>query len=145
MSKQIEIELPSLGLEATATLLENEEPELSKLLWEDLDTSLEMICHHSQATGKHFIGRARPPGNPVKRMESKRKIRVCDRKAGDIAYEGGRLGISITYGPVTEKAMTSGPVAKADNIEDIERIGKAIWESYIFHVPLKLVARRREL
>jgi hypothetical protein len=144
MVRKIEIELFDTTFKAIATLLEKAEPELSNLLWKDLDTPLEMMCHHSQATGQRFSGRARPPKNPVRLVESRRKMRMCDCEPGDITYRGNRLGIDVTYGPVTEEALTSGPAAKADNIEDLKEIGKAIWESYLNHRAVRLTLSRKE-
>ncbi len=144
MPKKVEIELSGLDLKTTATILEVEEPEVSKLLWDELATPLEMICHHSQATGQNFLGKARPPRHPVKSLTYRNQVKICDKKPGDISYMVGRLGINVTYGLVTEEAIAPGPVAKAENLKELQKIGKKIWESYHEHTQLKLVMRRKE-
>ena len=54
MARKIELEWPSEEIKVVATLLEEEEPELCDLQWENLEEPLKMFCRHPVSTGQEF-------------------------------------------------------------------------------------------
>jgi hypothetical protein len=65
MNRKIMIEFPDIKSKFSATLLDEEEPELCEKFWQVLETPLKMICHHTLSTGDLFEGYGRPPIHPV--------------------------------------------------------------------------------
>ena len=64
MGEMIEIEWPEMQVSVRASLLEEEEPELCEILWENLE-SAEAVLRHPVLTGEEFSGESRPPRHPV--------------------------------------------------------------------------------
>jgi hypothetical protein len=145
MARKIEIELPDVGLKATATLLDEENKELCNLFWKNLETPYEVIPTHTMSTGLYVMALGRfKHAKDLKTVESKVNKMFPDLEPGDITSSYGK-DIGIAYGPITEPTGPFPLVAKADNIEEIKRIGMAIWEAqFLTKRSLKMMVRRRE-
>jgi len=134
VTKKIKLEFPESEIAITATLLENEEPEMCDLLWKDLAKPVKFACYNTLSTGDYFIGKGRPPKEPVKlgtqaNPIGRNQVLLCNLEPGLIGYNG--VDISCAYGDhITEPLVSSGAiVAKVDKeyISDFEKAGKAIW------------------
>jgi hypothetical protein len=152
MTHKILLEWPSEEITITATLLEDEEPELCKLLWENLEKPLRLFCRHPVSTGKEFSAAARPSRHPVKTgvVMGRNKRMFCEIPPGSINYSihGGYGGLSCYYGPCTEPITVNGAVvAKVDEDEMpmLRKAGEAVWSHYYMkHTPITMIARRKE-
>jgi hypothetical protein len=150
MTKKIELEWPSESLKITAKLLENEEPELCSLLWENLENPLKLFCRHPVSTGEEFSAAARPPRHPVKTGVTlgRTKRMFCEIPPGSINYSvhGGYGGLSCYYGPCTEPITVSGAVVakvSEDQMRNLIKAGKAVWSHYYLkHTPITMIVRR---
>lgn len=155
MGKLIEIEFPEIWVSVRASLLEEEEPELCEILWENLESPLKLFCRHPVSTGEEFSGESRPPRHPV---HSGTQTQPLGRKRwlfsrippGSVVYAifGGYGGLSLVYGPCTEPLPARGSVVGKVVEEDIGNMlkaGRAVWNAqYITHRPFFMVARRWE-
>ena len=155
MKKYIKIEWPEVGVSVRALLLEEDEPELCEILWENLEEPLKLFCRHPVSTGEEFSGESRPPRHPVQTGTQAqplgRKQWLFSRlKPGSIVYAifGGYGGLSVIYGPCTEPLPARGGVVGKVVEEDWENMlkaGKAVWNAqYMTHKPIFMVARRWE-
>ena len=150
MTRQIELEWPSINTKITATLLDDEEPELTQLLWENLAEPLKLFCRHPVSTGEEFSAAARPPRHPVKTGVSlgRHKRMFCEIPLGSINYSvhGGYGGLSCYYGPCTEPITVSGAVVakvSQDQIPLLRKAGETVWDHYYMkHTPILMTARR---
>ena len=151
MTRQIELEWPSIETKITATLLETKEPELTELLWENLEKPLKLFCRHPVSTGEEFSAAARPPRHPVKTGTAlgRHKRMFCEIPPGSINYSvhGGYGGLSCYYGPCTEPITVSGAVVAQVPQEELpllRKAGEAVWKHYyIEHTPITMTARRK--
>lgn len=155
MGKLIEIEFPEIQVSVRASLLEEEEPELCEILWENLENPLKLFCRHPVSTGEEFSGESRPPRHPV---QSGTQAQPLGRKRwlfsrippGSVVYAifGGYGGLSLVYGPCTEPLSARGSVVGKVVEEDIGNMlkaGRAVWDAqYMTHRPIFMVARRGE-
>lgn len=153
MLKEIVIEFPEIEVSIRASLLEDEEPELCKILWKNLEEPLKLFCRHPVSTGEEFSGEARPPRHPV---QTGTQAQPLGRKqwlftripAGSVVYAifGGYGGLSLIYGPCTEPLPARGSVVGKVIDEDFGKLlkaGKAVWNSqYKTHKPFFMVAKR---
>jgi len=155
MAKEIELEWPGIGIKVTATLLEEDEPELCEMLWKNLENPLKTFCRHPTSTGCEFGAEGRPPKHPVKSGTQAqplgRKQWLLTRiQPGSVTYAifGGYGGISVFYGPCTEPLPARGSlVAKVreEDMDDLVKAGKAVWNAqYMTHRPMIMIARRRK-
>ena len=152
MAKKIELEWPSEEIKVVATLLEEEEPELCDLLWENLEEPLKMFCRHPVSTGQEFSAAARPPRHPVKTglVLGRTKRMFSEIKPGSINYSvhGGYGGLSYYYGPCTEPITVSGAVVgkvSEGEMPELIKAGMAVWNAYyMLHEPILMYARRYE-
>lgn len=150
--KEIELTWPSIETTVTAKLLTEEEPELTALLWENLEQPLKLFCRHPVSTGEEFSAAARPPRHPVKTGTAlgRNKRMYCEIPPGSINYSvhGGYGGLSCYYGPCTEPITVSGAVvAKVSEAEmpKLRRAGETVWDHYYMkHTPITMIARRKE-
>jgi hypothetical protein len=155
MTKQVEFFWPEIEVKVSATLLEEDEPELCATLWSYLETPKKLICRHTLSTGCNFGCEGRPPRDPVKSGTQAqplgRKHQLLTRvKPGSVSYAifGGYGGVGLFYGPCTEPLPTRGAIVGNVNEEDMNelvRAGKAVWNSqYMTHRPMVMIARRRD-
>ncbi|MEL7564534.1 MAG: hypothetical protein AAGU27_06585 [Dehalobacterium sp.] len=151
MCRKLEIEFSEAGITVSAALLEKEEPELSKVLWNDLEKPVKFACYNTLSTGCLFIGKARPPKSPVKTGTQavpvgKKQILLCDMTPGEIVYTG--LDLWACYGPETEPLVPGGSVVVKVDDEDIDAFieaGKFIWNAQqITHKLATMIVRRKE-
>lgn len=150
--KEIELTWPSIETTVTAKLLTEEEPELTALLWENLEQPLKLFCRHPVSTGEEFSAAARPPRHPVKTGTAlgRNKRMYCEIPPGSINYSvhGGYGGLSCYYGPCTEPITVSGAVvAKVSEAEmpKLMRAGETVWDHYYMkHTKITMIARRKE-
>ena len=148
--KQIQLEWPTIDTRVTATLLEKEEPELTQLLWENLEEPVKLFCRHPVSTGEEFSAAARPPRHPVKTGTAlgRNKRMFCEIPPGSINYSvhGGYGGLSCYYGPCTEPITVSGAiVAKVPEEQHpaLRKAGETVWNHYYrLHTPITMTARR---
>lgn len=155
MAKKITIELPEIGVEVDASLLEEDEPELCDALWKNLEKPLKMFCRHPVSTGEEFSGEGRPPRHPVRSGTQAqplgRKQWLMTRiEPGSVVYAifGGYGGLSLFYGPCTEPLPARGSVVAkvdGDDMDDLVRAGRAVWNAqYMTHRPMIMIAGRKE-
>jgi len=154
MAKKIEIEWPSIGIAVNATLLEEEEPELSDIFWKILETPLKTICQHTLSTGQLFSADGRPPRHSVKVGSQaapigRKRWLLTRLDPGMVTYSGygGYGGIFVAYGPhITEPLPAAGSVvAKVDeeDLEDLMKAGMAVWNAqYMTHRLMIMIVRR---
>ena len=152
MSRQIWLEWPSHGIKVTAQLLDEEEPELCEILWENLKEPVKMFCRHPVSTGEEFSAEARPSRHPVKTGTTlgRNKRMFCDIPPGSINYAvyGGYGGLSCYYGPCTEPITVRGAVVgkvPEDQMLELVKAGKAVWNAYYMtHNPITMNVGRVE-
>lgn len=141
MPKMIEIEYPDLGIVMTATLWEDKNQKLCKLLWDNLP--IETIQSHALASGEQVFApikiRAVETGAYFE-LESK-------QEPGKIfMYTQSYSIIGWNYGPVTEPAPSAviGRIREED-LEKLKLAGRAAWDAnFMTHFPLRVVFRRKE-
>jgi hypothetical protein len=148
--KKIQLIFPNIDTALTATLLEKEEPELTQLLWENLEKPVKLFCRHPVSTGQEFSAAARPPRHPVKTGShlGRYKRMFCEIPVGSVNYSvhGGYGGLSLYYGPCTEPITVSGAVvAKIPETQypELRKAGETVWNNYYrLHTPITMTARR---
>jgi hypothetical protein len=152
MTRKIILEWPSIPITLTATLLDEEEPELSQILWENLKEPMKLFCRHPVSTGEEFSAAARPPRHPVMTGVSlgRNKRMFCDIPPGSINYSvhGGYGGLSCYYGPCTEPITVSGAViakVNPDELPLLKRAGREVWNHYYKkHTPITMTVKRAQ-
>ncbi|MHA2394858.1 MAG: hypothetical protein ACXAEX_23255 [Promethearchaeota archaeon] len=150
MTRKIELKWPSIPITISAMLLDEEEPELCDLLWNNLENPMKLLCRHPVSTGEEFSAAARPPKHPVKTgiMLGRKKRMFCDIPLGSINYSvhGGYGGLSCYYGPCTEPIIVSGAVVgkvSSDQLHLLRKAGLEVWNHYYLkHTPITMIARR---
>jgi len=148
--KKIQLEFPTIDTTLTATLLKQEEPELTNLLWENLKEPVKLFCRHPVSTGQEFSAAARPPRHPVKTGTAlgRHKRMFCEIPPGSVNYSvhGGYGGISLYYGPCTEPITVSGAVVakiQPEDMPNLRKAGETVWNHYyLLHTPITMTARR---
>lgn len=150
MARKIELEWPSISITVTVILLDEEEPELCNLLWENLKNPMKLFCRHPVSTGQEFSAAARPPKHPVRTgvILGRNKRMFCEIPPGSINYSvhGGYGGLSCYYGPCTEPITVSGAVVgkvSSDKLQLLRKAGLEVWNHYYLkHTPITMIARR---
>ena len=148
--KKIQLIFPNIDTTLTATLLEKEEPELTKLLWKNIEKPVKLFCRHPVSTGQEFSAATRPPRHPVKTGShlGRHKRMFCEIPVGSVNYSvhGGYGGLSLYYGPCTEPITVSGAVvAKIPETQypELQKAGETVWNHYYrLHKPITMTARR---
>ncbi|MBD3172672.1 hypothetical protein GF326_09385 [Candidatus Bathyarchaeota archaeon] len=148
--KKIQLIFSSIPTTLTATLLEKEEPELTQLLWENLENPVKLFCRHPVSTGQEFSAAARPSRHPVKTGShlGRHKRMFCEIPVGSVNYSvhGGYGGLSLYYGPCTEPITVSGAVLgkiPEKQIPELQKAGETVWNHYYrLHTPITMTARR---
>ena len=152
MDRKIMIEFPDADIEISATLLDQEEPELCDTFWKSLETPLKMACQNTLATGDLFLGWPRPPRHPVKdgtqaNPIGKKRWLLTRLDPGMIIYSGVQL--FVAYGPhITEPLLAGGSVVAMVDKEDLDNLmkaGKSVWNAqYMRHRLVTMTVRRKE-
>ena len=152
MTRHIWLEWPSEGIKVNAKLLEDEEPELCDILWENFKDPVKMFCRHPVSTGEEFSAEARPSRHPVKTGTTlgRNKRMFCDIPPGSINYAvfGGYGGLSCYYGPCTEPIEVRGAVVAMvpeEQMSELIKAGRAVWNAYYMtHEPITMTVGRVE-
>lgn len=151
MTRKVKIEFPEVGITVTASLLEKEEPESSELLWKYLEKPVRAACYNTLSTGCLFIGKAKPPKEPIKIGTQAnpvgRKLKLlCDMIPGEIMFTG--MDFWCCYGPETEPLLGGGSVVIVVDPEDLDnyiKAGKYIWHcQQITHTLATMTVSRKE-
>lgn len=153
MNRKIMIEFPDIKSKFSATLLDEEEPELCDRFWKALEKPLKMICHHTLSTGQLFEAHGRPPRNPIQSGSQanpmgKKQWLLSRLDPGMVMYCGG-LELDFAYGPhITEPLASSGAwIAKVDPdcLDDLMKAGKTVWNAQCMtHRLVTMTVRRKE-
>jgi hypothetical protein len=152
MTRKIILEWPSIPIALTVTLLDEEEPELCQILWENLKEPLKLFCRHPVSTGEEFSAAARPPRHPVMTGVTlgRNKRMFCEISPGSVNYSvhGGYGGLSCYYGPCTEPLTVRGAVVgkvNPDELPLLKRASREVWNHYYNkHTPITMIARRAQ-
>jgi hypothetical protein len=154
MNKEIEFDFPEVGIKFSATLWEENEPELCTTLWKKLESPIKLFCRHTLSTGCEFGCASRPPKHPVKsgtqaQPLATRKTLLSRLEPGNVVYSiaGGMGEIVFCYGPCTEPLPARGGVvarAIGKDLNELVKVGKAVWNAqYITHSLITVIARRK--
>ena len=151
--RKILIKFSDINVSCTATLLDEEEPELCDRFWNALEIPLKMICHHTLSTGQYFSTHGRPPIHPVEvgsqaNPIGRKRWLLCNLDPGMLLYVGGTQ-VNMAYGPhMTEPLLGSGSVAaKVDkeNLDDFLKAGKHVWNSeFMTHRLVTITVMRKK-
>lgn len=149
--REINVYFPESDITVTASLYEEQEPELCKQVWEYVKEPVRMACHHTMSTGDVFVAFPRPPkhppvtgtqANPIGRVETL----WSEMEVGEIFWRGWNCG--ICYGKCTEPLNPGGSVVAKVNEEDIDKFVaacKEVWNcSYFKHCISSVVLSRKE-
>jgi hypothetical protein len=152
LNKKILIEFPDVDIMCSATLLDEEEPELCDRFWKALEKPLKMICQNTLSTGDYFVALPRPPKHPLKvgsqaNPIGRKRWLVSQLDPGMLVYSG--CAMRVAYGPhVTEPLLAPGSViAKVDeeSIDDFLKAGKSVWNAqYMTHRLVTITFKRKE-
>jgi hypothetical protein len=136
--------------EIQAELHDDEQPDFTNRLWDDLEEPLKMWTWHTTASGDYFSAKGRPDKHPVSLGSQAAPLQgatlMCDVPTGSIMYSGKRV-LSFAYGPdVTEPLPCTGPVvAHVRNPELMFKAGRRVWDShYRTHELVTLTVKRAE-
>jgi hypothetical protein len=153
MNRKIMIEFPDIKSKFSATLLDEEEPELCDRFWKALEKPLKMICHHTLSTGQLFEAHGRPQIHPVEVGSQAnpigRKQWLLSKLDPGMLMYCGKLEVDFAYGPhITEPLASSGSwIAKVDPdcLDDLMKAGKTVWNAqYMTHRLVTMTVRRKE-
>lgn len=134
MARHIALRFDGFDEVVRASLLDEEEPEFSKMLWEDLAAPVKMWTWHTTSSGDWFGAKGRPEPEPratgTQAKPVGRAQLMCDVPQGSLIYSGGVL--TFAYGPdVTEPLPCFGPVVgMATDLDTYYRAGRHVWESH---------------
>ena len=152
MGRKIILEFPDADIEVSATVLDQEEPDLCDTFWKNLETPLKMACQNTLSTGDLFLGWPRPPKHPVKVGTQANPIGrkgwlLTRLDPGMIIYSGVQL--FVAYGPdITEPLLAGGSVVAMVDKEDLYNLmkaGKSVWNAqYMRHRLVTMTVRRKE-
>ncbi len=123
--KQIEIEWVQLGLKVTATLVEDKNPNLCKLLWDNLPYA--SLQTHALVSGEHLYHVA-----PIPELVTTRALYKEDRTQSPdgTVFLSQLQHLAVKYGHLTEyiHAAPIGYVLPED-LDTLKRAGAACWRS----------------
>lgn len=147
--KRIRLCFPN-GSIVKATLLEQEEPELCKDLWDFARDPQPLICHNSLSTGFSFPAFRRPSRSPNTEAHlanpiGRHKVGYTALKRGDLIWSVNKL--YVVYGFCTEPSIAGAVTARIDPayMDDFVRACEDVWHhTYFFHKLSVLTIRREE-
>ena len=153
MNRKINVEFPESHISVVASLCEDAEPEMCKILWDSIkDKPLRMCCQHTLSTGHFFDAKIRPGAHPVKagtqaNPVGNHRVFLCDLKPGDLLYTLTEM--SAVYGDhVTEPLQGSGTVVSKVDPEylgEFKKAGDFVWNAqFITHKLATMVVTRKE-
>ena len=131
-AKQIMIRFPDLGIELTADLLWDHNPELCELLLKNLPETTHLL--HTMASGEGTYGPMRAVGALKSTWEDLTEIPI-----GTVIFNiENYKSFSLWYGKSTEPlpARRVGLVVEKD-LDALRAVGKEVWYStYLTHKPI---------
>ncbi|MDY3282525.1 hypothetical protein [Dysosmobacter sp.] len=147
--KKIKLTFPN-GTAVLATLLEEEEPELSASLWEFAEDPEPLICHNTLSTGFSFPAFRRPSRSPNTESHlanpiGRNKVGYTSLKAGDLLWSGTKL--YVVYGFCTEPSIAGAVTARVDPeyLDLLIKAGEDVWNhTYYYHKLAVLNVSREE-
>lgn len=143
--REFTIEFPLVDTKVRAVMLDNPNTALADSLWNQLQESSRMFCHHTGSTGGLII--AYPiPSMEFPLLKPVETLMICnDGYPGLIAWSGGRM--MLLHSPCTEPLISDcGPVAKVVD-EDLDAYRKAcmdVWYNLYFHHKLATIVVARK-
>lgn len=153
MSREIEMEWPELGVKVVATLAEDKNPGLCKVLWDNLP--IETIQSHCAVSGDamyacHNIVSFIEP-EYVETYEDKKEYwgHMPKKLIGTVQFGtmGSIWGISVRWGEEFTEPVPSAPVAyvKKEDLGKLREVGKKVRDGMLFfNKYYRLIVRRRE-
>ena len=149
-TKKIRISFPN-GTVVKAALWEEQEPELTKSLWEFAENhKFPLVCHSTLSTGGSFPAFIRPSRSPnttshLANPVGRHKIGYTSLKAGDLLWSGTKL--YVVYGFCTEPSIAGAVTARVDD-EDMAKYIEAcidVWNhTYYYHKLATIDVKREE-
>jgi len=147
--KKIRLIFPN-KTEVLATVLEKEEPELSKSLWDFLETEQGFICHNTLSTGYAFAAFPRPTRSPstsshLAKPVGRNLLGYTSLRAGMLLWSGSKL--YVPYGRCTEPSIAGAEVVHVDEeyMDDFISACFDVWNyTYRRHEMAMLKVRREE-
>lgn len=148
-TKKIKITFSNSNKVVLATLLEQEQPQLVKEIWELLKVPMRGYAHNTLSTGDMMECRPVAPYHPVEFGNQSNPLggktpMLCELKNGNIFWAGWYFG--FVYGKCTEPMVAMGPnVAKVDPeyLEDFHEAGQDMWNHvYLYHKLGTIVVER---
>lgn len=144
MDRNVILEWPEIGVKVSYSLMSEQEPVLSEILWNNIASPLKMACRHTLSTGEMFCGGERPPRNRVNTGTQatplgRVKIKPNQIEPGCITYSvhGGYGGLSVWYGGSTETLFAPGCVigkVETSQLGELIKAGKYVWDAqYLTH------------
>lgn len=146
--RKILLEVPSCRVTLTATLRDNEEPEMAQQVWDFLENPVKVFSHPTLSTGDLSVLFPRPPLHPPKNIGDQTNPLVPDSpylvsgpgktevQAGEIIWCGWNL--MFVYGPSCTEPLRSGGayVAQVDKecMDQLETVREDLWNhTYLYH------------
>ncbi len=145
--RRIKFTFPN-GMQVSARLLDETEPELSQSLWDTLERPVRFICHNTLSSGSAFGAYMRPPREPVEagyqgRPVGHNSVSYTKIKMGEMVWTGTRF--LVVYGPCTEPGIVGAVVVKVDEADlgKYEEACNDVWyHTYHYHKLAVLTAER---
>lgn len=145
--RKIKLLFPN-GTHATATLLEEREPELCESLWAFVETEKGFICHNTLSTGDAFAAFPRPTRSPstsshLANPVGRNKIGYTSLVCGDLLWSGSKL--YVAYGKCTEPSVAGAVTARIDPqcIDAFTAACNNVWDyTYYYHKVAVLTVSR---
>ena len=147
---QFVIGFTSIGMEISATLQDDAEPDLCAQFWEMIAPGCRLFCYHPVSTGDYFSACGRPDRHPAPtgtqaRPLSRTPVLMSRLMPGEFLYSVGR-NISIAYGelitePMPHRGGIIGVVGPADH-NRLWYVGRSLWESQFLRHELFCITLR---
>jgi hypothetical protein len=148
------MEWPELGAKVTAELLEDKNPTLCKILWENLP--IETIQSHCAVSGDamyachNIVANVEPEW--VETFEDKKEYwgnMPVDRLRGYVWFStmGSIWGIGVVWGDEFTEPVSFAPVAKVkdEDMETLRKVGRRVRDDMLFfNKYYRLIVRRKE-
>ena len=157
--RKILLEIPSCNITLTATMRDNDEPEMAQEFWDFLEKPVKVISHPTMSTGDLSVCFPRPPLEPPEKIGDQTNPLVKDSpflttgpgkdhvQAGEIIWLGWNF--MFVYGPSCTEPLRSGgaKVAQVDKecMEDLEKAREDLWNhTYLYHKLGTITVSRKE-
>lgn len=152
MAREIEIEWPELGSKVVATLLEDKNPSLCKVLWSNLP--IESVQSYSVASGDrmylcHNIVAFVEPEYTETYDEPKYWGNMpMERLKGTVVFStmGSIWGLGIWWGGKFVEPSPVSPVAQVrkEDLETLQKVGEQVRHEFVCHSKYySVIVRRR--